>query len=194
MVTQHTKDMVNPEFIDAVVKYTSQKESKSATNVSCILGYLCDNFDGLPVEAKQIREHHWKPYVEKLFNRKILKGAEKSFTGLLELNNFEANGKNVSRDYEEYVLLSGDFDERVFLSENAEVEIGTPLKMNQLEVDVTSRRNFEVWHLQSLLARLKSVPSEGLVAIFKECKANLQEDIEKRVNELGEQFSVKYTQ
>jgi hypothetical protein len=25
----------------------------------------------LPVEAKQIREHHWKPYVEKLFKKKV---------------------------------------------------------------------------------------------------------------------------
>ncbi|CAB3999055.1 retinoblastoma 1, partial [Paramuricea clavata] len=231
MVTRHTKDMVNPEFIDAVVKYTSQKESKPAANVSCIVGYLCDNFDGLPVEAKQIREHHWRPYVEKLFKQKTLKGAEKSFTGLLELNNFEANGKSVSRAYEEYVLSSGDFDERVFLSENAEVEIGTPRKMNQSEADVTSRRNFDeyvsktkslapqtpltgrrylkdkdpnitpvstatqsVGRLQSLLARFKPVPSEGLLAIFKECKTNPQEEIEKRVNELGEQFSQKYTQ
>jgi retinoblastoma-like protein 1 len=46
--------------------------------------------------------------------------------------------KSVSRAYEEYVLSSGDFDERVFLSENAEVEIGTPRKMNQSEI-----RNFD---------------------------------------------------
>jgi hypothetical protein len=30
----------------AVLKFTSQKEKKPAVNVSCIVSYLCDNFDG----------------------------------------------------------------------------------------------------------------------------------------------------
>ncbi|XP_028391773.1 LOW QUALITY PROTEIN: retinoblastoma-like protein 2 [Dendronephthya gigantea] len=226
--TRHTKDMVKPEFMEAVLNYTIQKESKVATNVSCIVGYLCDSYDGLPIEAKQIREHHWKPYIEKLFKRKTLKGVERTFAGLLELNNFEANGKSVSNEYEEYVLSSGDFDERVFLSENADDEIGTPRKINQSEIDrrnveeyltktrslapqtpLTGRRYLKdkdpnvtpvstatqsVSRLQSLLARCKPVPSEGLLAIFNECKTNPQQEIENRVNELGEQFSLKYTQ
>lgn len=36
--------------------------------------------------------------------------------------------KALNKEYEEYVLTEGDFDERVFLGADAEEEIGTPRK------------------------------------------------------------------
>lgn len=36
--------------------------------------------------------------------------------------------KAVNREYEEFVLTVGDFDERVFLGADADEEIGTPKK------------------------------------------------------------------
>ena len=36
--------------------------------------------------------------------------------------------KNVSREYELFMLQEGEFDERMFLSETAETELGTPTK------------------------------------------------------------------
>ncbi|XP_018426159.1 PREDICTED: retinoblastoma-like protein 1 isoform X1 [Nanorana parkeri] len=89
----------------------------------CIISALCEYYDGLAVEAKGIKEHYFKPYISKLYDRKILKGE-----CLLDLSSFPDNNKALNREYEEYVLTVGDFDERVFLGDDAEEEIGTPRK------------------------------------------------------------------
>ena len=46
---------------------------------------------------------------------KVLKGNAENFSGILDVNNFEANLKAINKSYEEHVLSVGDFDERIFL-------------------------------------------------------------------------------
>lgn len=43
---------------------------------------------------------------------------------------FFSSSKALNKEYEEYVLTEGDFDERVFLGADAEEEIGTPQKFS----------------------------------------------------------------
>jgi len=98
--------------------------------VPCILDRLCADHDGIPNEVKSIREHYLKPYIKKLFDEKFLKGDEENMCGILNKEVFEINFKNLRKEYEVYVLNIGEYDERVFLGEEATTEIGTPTKVN----------------------------------------------------------------
>ena len=45
---------------------------------------------------------------------------------LISFYSLQYSSKNISREYEVFMLQEGEFDERMFLSGNAEEEIGTP--------------------------------------------------------------------
>lgn len=57
---------------------------------------------------------------------------------------FSYVSKNIRREYDEYVLKKGDFDERVFLEEDAHKQIGTPSKRDgadrNMSDEVSARR------------------------------------------------------
>ncbi|XP_064247517.1 retinoblastoma-like protein 1 isoform X8 [Passer domesticus] len=119
---------------------------------------LCELHDGLLVEAKGIKEHYFKPYIAKLFDRKILKG-----DCLLDLCNFTENSKALNKEYEEYVLTVGDFDERVFLGADAEEEIGTRKFSADVPGEKTTARAHMECHLQQHFEKKRSfAPSTPL--------------------------------
>lgn len=54
---------------------------------------------------------------------------------------FFFSSKALNKEYEEYVLTVGDFDERVFLGADADEEIGTPRKI--VRESSTGQKNAE---------------------------------------------------
>ncbi|XP_021116560.1 retinoblastoma-like protein 2 isoform X2 [Heterocephalus glaber] len=118
------KELVNPNFKGLSEDFHT-KDSKPSSDPPCVIEKLCSLHDGLVLEAKGIKEHFWKPYIRKLYEKKLLKGKEENLTGFLEPGNFGESFKAINNAYEEYVLSVGNLDERIFLGEDAEEEIGT---------------------------------------------------------------------
>ncbi|XP_059524041.1 retinoblastoma-like protein 2 isoform X3 [Myotis daubentonii] len=117
------KELVNPNF-KGLWEDGHAKDFKPSSDPPCVIEKLCSLHDGLVLEAKGIKEHFWKPYVRRLYEKKLLKGKEENLTGFLEPGNFGENLKAINKAYEEYVLTVGNLDERVFLGEDAEEEMG----------------------------------------------------------------------
>ncbi len=132
-------DLLNEAFAESHPQPSQQQqqdESSASTaqgeseEPPCILDSLCRVHDGIISEVKSIREHWWKPHIKKFFEEKLLRGDTDSLSGILDPANFEVNAKNIRKDYESYVLSIGEYDERVFLGEDANEEIGTPTKLS----------------------------------------------------------------
>uniref|UniRef100_A0A671KCU7 Retinoblastoma-like protein 1 n=1 Tax=Sinocyclocheilus anshuiensis TaxID=1608454 RepID=A0A671KCU7_9TELE len=122
LMCSNRKDLINEYFRGL------PKDTENSEEMPCVIDKLCELHDGLVVEAKGIKEHYFKPYIKTLFEKRILKGDAETLTELLDSPNFQDNNKAINREYEEYVLTVGDFDERVFLEVDADEEIGTPRK------------------------------------------------------------------
>ncbi|XP_027560514.1 retinoblastoma-like protein 1 isoform X2 [Neopelma chrysocephalum] len=157
LLCPNRRDLLNPSFKGLPVEFHTP-EIKASEDPPCIIATLCELHDGLLVEAKGIKEHYFKPYIAKLFDRKILKG-----DCLLDLYNFTENSKALNKEYEEYVLTVGDFDERVFLGADAEEEIGTRKFPADVLVEKTAARAPTECHLQQHFEKKRSfAPSTPL--------------------------------
>ena len=58
--------------------------------------------------------------------------------------------KAINKIYEEFVLTEGDFDERVFLDDDVDIELGTPIKGQPPETRNAMLRNDVAEHLASV--------------------------------------------
>ncbi|XP_038135588.1 retinoblastoma-like protein 1 [Cyprinodon tularosa] len=236
LLCANRKDLINPAFRGLPPAFRVEGSAPQSEPPPCVLEKLCELHDGLVVEAKGIKQHYFKPYIQKLFEKQILKGNETLLTEMLDPHNFIDNNKAINREYEEYVLTVGDFDERVFLGADADEEIGTPRKFveeraasqaaaaaaaqSQLQQQVeksgslapstpltgrvylkekdllftpVSSATQSVSRLQSMVAGLRTAPSENLMQIFKSCSRSPTESILTRVKTLGQTFKEHYT-
>uniref|UniRef100_A0ACB8F659 Retinoblastoma-like protein 1 n=1 Tax=Sphaerodactylus townsendi TaxID=933632 RepID=A0ACB8F659_9SAUR len=151
------KELLNSSF-KGLPENLHTADFRASEDPPCIIATLCELHDGLLVEAKSIKEHYFKPYISKLFDKKILKG-----DCLLDLNNFVDNNKTLNKEYEEYVLTVGDFDERVFLGADAEEEIGTPQKFHSdVSGGMITRVNVECHFQQHFEKQSSFAPSTPL--------------------------------
>uniref|UniRef100_A0A4W3JFV8 Retinoblastoma-like protein 2 n=1 Tax=Callorhinchus milii TaxID=7868 RepID=A0A4W3JFV8_CALMI len=124
LLCSNRRDLLNATF-KGLPEDFGNKDYKPPSEPPCIIDDLCSLHDGLELEAKGIKQHYWKPYIRKLFERKILKGKGETLTGFLDPGNFGDSFKAINKAYEEYVLTVGNLDERIFLGDDADEEIGT---------------------------------------------------------------------
>ncbi|XP_061449609.1 retinoblastoma-like protein 2 isoform X2 [Rhineura floridana] len=150
------KELLNLNFKGLPEDFHS-KDFKVVSEPPCIIEKLCSLHDGLVLEAKGIKEHFWKPYVRKLFEKKILKGKEENLMGFLDPGNFGESFKAINKAYEEYILSVGNLDERIFLGEDADEEIGTLRRcLNTTSGMETAERVQVKYNLQEHFERAKS--------------------------------------
>lgn len=51
--------------------FNSRDFKPSAAAPHCFIERLCELHDGLVLEAKGVKEHFWKPFVKKLFHKRV---------------------------------------------------------------------------------------------------------------------------
>lgn len=133
LVSKFAHDVLNPNFKGLPANFQSEdfKMLNPLKQPMCILQVLCNNWDGIVVDAKGIREHWLKPYLKELVNKKVLQVSTTNeppnmYLGVFDACNFESNMSNLTKEHNETMLSIGDLDERIFLSENAHKELGAP--------------------------------------------------------------------
>lgn len=47
------------------------KDAENHKEMPCVIDKLCELHDGLVVEAKGIKEHYFKPYMKRLFEKRV---------------------------------------------------------------------------------------------------------------------------
>nr|XP_039260464.1 retinoblastoma-like protein 1 [Styela clava] len=145
----HRAKLLNPDFAGLPENW-DKPDFKPPTTPPDIIGLLVDNqaasglsrmqADNFSFAARVINRHQFTSYVRSLLNPEgdVLSGDADTLSNLFLPQNFEKNKKAIDMCYEEYILTEGDFDERIFLCDDVEQELGTPIKQRKLELKAQS--------------------------------------------------------
>ncbi|KAM3919738.1 retinoblastoma-like protein 2 [Leptodactylus fuscus] len=171
LLCPNRRELLNPNFQGLPEDFCS-KDFKPPSEPPCIIETLCCLHQGLLLEVKGIKEHFWKPYIHKLFDKKVLKGKSESLTGILDPGNFADSLKAINKAYEVFVLSAGHLDERVFLDDSEE-EIGSVGRCLNPEHGADSSERAQVsYHLQQHFDRMKSLRISTPLTSLKYVKEN----------------------
>uniref|UniRef100_A0A673WMC5 Retinoblastoma-like protein 2 n=1 Tax=Salmo trutta TaxID=8032 RepID=A0A673WMC5_SALTR len=162
------KELLNPNFKGLPEDFNS-KDYKPTAGPYCFIEQLCELHDGLVLEAKGVKEHFWKPFIKRLFHKKILKGKEDSLTGFFDPMNFGDSFASMGRVYEEHVLATGGLDERIFLGEGANDDIGTPGPCLCVGVKNQDASAYRLYSSLTASALKVSTPLTGLKYVQDNC-------------------------
>lgn len=127
------RDLINPTFPGLSPQWKTDT-FKLPDEPPCIMNTLCTMRQGLVIEATALKQYSWKPILFSFFSKGILRGDPDTMMGVLDIGNFEANLKSLNNLYETYVLSVGEFDERIFLGDHANAEVGSPSKVSNDEI------------------------------------------------------------
>ncbi len=58
-------------YVLGLPKNFTDKDFKPPQEMPCIIQLLCEQHEGLGLEAKGIKEHWFKPYIKRLFDKKV---------------------------------------------------------------------------------------------------------------------------
>uniref|UniRef100_A0A8C8MD56 Retinoblastoma-like protein 2 n=1 Tax=Oncorhynchus tshawytscha TaxID=74940 RepID=A0A8C8MD56_ONCTS len=196
------KELLNPNFKGLPEDFSS-KDYKPTAGPYCFIEQLCELHDGLVLEAKGVKEHFWKPFIRRLFHKKV--------------------SVSIGRVYEEHVLATGGLDDRIFLGEGtpgpclcegAENQDASAYRLynsqtaSVLKVSTSfTGRNYvqdnslcmpvstamqSVGRLHSLLTGLKRGPSRRLTDLLRSCARDPSEVISTRLKDMCQLFCQHY--
>ncbi|XP_074598493.1 retinoblastoma-like protein 1 isoform X2 [Brevipalpus obovatus] len=151
LVVENAKELLNAEFSELPPGF-GEDHFKAPEPVPCIVEGLCARWEGLTLDAKGIKEHWLKPCIKRMVDKRIFACRDPThFLGFMDPAYFEKNLRAISREYDQLLLNSGDFDERVFLNNNANDELGAA------NGDFDKTLNASMQNVQKIIKEAKSL-------------------------------------
>ncbi|XP_030378505.1 retinoblastoma family protein [Scaptodrosophila lebanonensis] len=197
VLAENRTDLINPDF-PGVPEFSEAKPRDH-----CILSHFCDMAD----EAKVMKNTVFKKIIQAFFEAKTIYGNEETMLGLLSTENFERNHKSLNISYEQYVLMAGEFDERILAAYHMDANEHTNLNDQALRPPVTpltrqqdlpamSDRNFEpVAHATSnvkhLSAKFTTQPTDFVMQAGDEVIHKMLEMIGKMKQRFTTEFPIR---